>query len=184
MRGILEGVVKHGTARNMQSPLFTSAGKTGTAQIFEQGTKKNKEGKTRHQITFCGYFPADNPMYTCIVYARDYKRGGTGTICGEVYKKVAEKAYIMKTQRNDSITNTTWQLSDAKQHTPAKEELDTQITDVIPNVKGWDIQKALYVLENQNITVTINGSGLVKEQSILPGTPTENVHTITLTCQQ
>lgn len=184
MRGILEGVVKHGTARNMQSPLFTSAGKTGTAQIFEQGTKKNKEGKTRHQITFCGYFPADNPMYTCIVYARDYKRGGTGSICGEVYKKVAEKAYIMKTQRNDSMTNTTWQLSDAKQHTPAKEELDTHIAEVIPNVKGWDIQKALYVLENQNITVTINGSGLVKEQSILPGTPTEHVQAITLTCQQ
>ena len=90
----------------------------------------------------------------------------------------------MKTQRNDIITNITWQLSDAKQHTPAKEELDTHIAEVIPNVKGWDIQKALYVLENQNITVTINGSGLVKEQSILPGTPTEHVQAITLTCQQ
>ena len=184
MRGILEGVVKYGTAKNMQSKLFTSAGKTGTAQIFEQGSKKNKEGKTRHQVTFCGYFPADNPMYSCIVYARDYKRGGTGTICGEVYKKVAEKAYILKMQRQDSISSNTWQLDDASKYNPNVSELDLQMNGLVPNLKEHTLESALYILENQGVEVDIKGSGAIKEQSVLPGTPIENVSSITITCEQ
>ena len=184
MRGILEGVVKYGTAKNMQSKLFTSAGKTGTAQIFEQGSKKNKEGKTRHQVTFCGYFPADNPMYSCIVYARDYKRGGTGTICGEVYKKVAEKAYILKMQRQDSISSNTWQLDDASKYNPNVSELDLQMNGLVPKLKEHTLESALYILENQGVEVDIKGSGAIKEQSVLPGTPIENVSSITITCEQ
>lgn len=184
MRGILEGVVKYGTAKNMQSPLFNSAGKTGTAQIFEHGSKTNKEGKTRHQITFCGYFPAENPMYTCIVYARDYKRGGTGTICGEVYKKVAEKAFILNTQRQDSIGNSHWNLQDASQNNPTSLDLKMAMNNTVPMLKGMDIESALYILENQGIKTIVKGSGLIKEQSILPGTPLDNLSSITLLCEQ
>lgn len=184
MRGILEGVVKYGTAKNMQSPLFTSAGKTGTSQIFEKGTKKNKEGKTRHQVTFCGYFPADNPLYTCIVYARDYKQGGPGSICGEVYKKVAEKAYILNTQYKENAPSSGWNLSQAKQLNTSKTELDIAAISELPDFKGMDISKALYILENQDIKVKITGSGIVKTQSILPGTPTEDIQVIELTCEQ
>lgn len=184
MRGILEGVVKYGTAKNMQSKLFTSAGKTGTSQIFEKGTKKDKEGKTRHQITFCGYFPADNPMYSCIVYARDYKRGGTGSICGEVYKKVAEKAFILKTQRQDTLTNCHWQLDKAAQLNPTTSDLDLMAIDVMPNLKGMDIEKALYILENRGIEVKLHGTGIIKNQSVLPETPLDNVRSVILTCEQ
>jgi cell division protein FtsI (penicillin-binding protein 3) len=184
MRGILEGVVKRGTAKNMQSPFFTSAGKTGTSQIFEKGSNKNKEGKTRHQVTFCGYFPADNPLYTCIVYARDYKQGGTGSICGEVYKKVAEKAFILHTQRKETTPTSDWNLSKAHQLNPTTNDLDVAAISELPDFTGMDISKALYILENQNIKVKITGSGIITKQSILPGTPTEKVQAIELTCEQ
>lgn len=184
MKGILEGVVKRGTAKNMQSPLFTSAGKTGTSQIFEKGSNKNKEGKTRHQVTFCGYFPADNPLYTCIVYARDYKQGGTGSICGEVYKKVAEKAFILHTQRKENAPTSEWNLSKAHQLNPTTNDLDVAATSELPDLTGMDISKALYILENQNIKVKITGSGIITKQSILPGTPIEKVQSIELTCEQ
>lgn len=96
MKKILEGVVTKGTAKAVQSKMFTVAGKTGTSQIFEGGTNQNAEGHTRHQITFCGYFPADNPMYSCIVYIREPKGAASaGGMCGKVFKKIAERAYIL-----------------------------------------------------------------------------------------
>lgn len=184
MRGILEGVVKYGTAKRMQSPLFNSAGKTGTSQIFEGGSKKDKEGRTRLQVTFCGYFPAENPKYSCIVYARDPKQGGTGNICGEVYKQVAEKAYILYTQQQDSITQTLWNIDLAKDTHVTKEDLDTIDTNKLPNLTGWSIDKALYVLENEGIEVKRSGFGLVQTQSVKPGTPIDQISSITLTCQE
>lgn len=180
IRGILEGVVKKGTAKNMQSPLFTSAGKTGTSLVYEGGTAKNSEGKNRYQITFCGYFPADNPLYSCIVYVRDHQRGGTGSVCGEVYKKVAEKAFILHTQRKDTTTHTSWDLEQAHEQEISIQKLNEKLIGEVPKVVGLSMDQALYVLENQNIKTKIIGSGLVKEQSVMPGTPTERVKNITL----
>lgn len=96
MQKILEGVVTKGIAKSVQSKLFTIAGKTGTSQIFEKGSNQNAEGHTRHQITFCGYFPADKPMYSCIVYIREPKGAASaGGMCGKVFKQIAERAYIL-----------------------------------------------------------------------------------------
>lgn len=96
MQKILEGVVTKGTAKGVQSKLFSIAGKTGTSQIFERGSNRNAEGKTRHQITFCGYFPADKPMYSCIVYIREPQGAASaGGMCGKVFKQIAERAYIL-----------------------------------------------------------------------------------------
>lgn len=180
MRGILEGVVAKGTAKNMQSPLFTSAGKTGTSQVQEGGSKKDKEGKTRYQITFCGYFPADNPMYTCLVYVRDHKKGGTGSVCGEVYKKVAEKAYILHTQRKDTTVQANWDLANIDKQEITAQQLKNQLTGEVPNVTGLSMDQAVYLLENQQINTEIKGYGKVKEQSIMPGTPVDKVKKITL----
>lgn len=183
MQGILEGVVKKGTAKNMQSPLFTSAGKTGTSQIFEGGSKKNKEGKTRLQVTFCGYFPADNPLYTCIVYARDPKQGGTGSICGEVYKQVAEKAYILHTKQKDSIVASNWSLATAQKPYLPSQSIDTTSDSTLPALSGWSIDEALFYLENWGIKVNRKGYGRIKSQSIKPGTPIEEISQITLICE-
>ncbi|MEE0973550.1 MAG: penicillin-binding protein [Paludibacteraceae bacterium] len=182
MQGILEGVVKKGTAKNMQSPLFTSAGKTGTSQIFEGGTKKNKEGKTRHQFTFCGYFPADKPVYSCIVYARDPKQGGTGSICGEVYKQVAEKAYILHTHQQDSIAANNWDLDKAEDTVTSSVLAEISNESILPNLTGWNLDDALYLLENMGISVQPKGFGRIKSQSVQAGTPTEQINQITLIC--
>jgi cell division protein FtsI (penicillin-binding protein 3) len=182
MQGILEGVVKKGTAKNMQSPLFTSAGKTGTSQIFEGGTKKNKEGKTRHQVTFCGYFPADKPVYSCIVYARDPKQGGTGSICGEVYKQVAEKAYILHTHQQDSIAANNWDLDKAEDTVTSSVLAEISDESILPNLTGWNLDDALYLLENMGISVQPKGFGRIKSQSVQAGTPTEQINQITLIC--
>lgn len=96
LQGMLERVVLCGTAKPVQSKLFTIAGKTGTAQVVgENGKYKDAAGHTTHQITFVGYFPADKPQYTCLVLMKTKGVASAGWMCGRVFRDIAEKAYIM-----------------------------------------------------------------------------------------
>ena len=76
-----------------QSKLVSIAGKTGTAQIMDR-TRRSKVDydKTTHRITFIGYFPEDNPQYTCICMI-EAPRGAydAGMDCGSTVRKIAEK---------------------------------------------------------------------------------------------
>jgi cell division protein FtsI (penicillin-binding protein 3) len=90
LKTMLEGVVEHGTARNIRSADYKVAGKTGTA-------RKVKDGKyvKLYSTSFAGYFPADNPKYSCIVII-DSPRGVNvygGDVAAPVFKELADKAY-------------------------------------------------------------------------------------------
>ena len=93
IRGMLDSVVNypHGTGKPAHSDVVRIAGKTGTAQL-SQGAAGYKTGGTTYQVSFCGYFPADNPKYSCIVVIRRPRNGGAsgGTMCGTVFKQIAE----------------------------------------------------------------------------------------------
>ena len=93
--GVIEG--KLGTAQNMKSKYVRIAGKTGTAQI-SKGSLGYKNGGTTHQVSFCGYFPADNPMYTAIVVIREPRKGypSGGKMAGSVFKSIAEGVMALK----------------------------------------------------------------------------------------
>lgn len=95
LRQCLEGVVIEGTAKSMQSPYYGIAGKTGTA-LVANGTR----GYADHiyQSSFAGYFPANNPKYSCIVVIRNkpFARKFYGAlVAGPVFKEVADKLYAM-----------------------------------------------------------------------------------------
>jgi cell division protein FtsI (penicillin-binding protein 3) len=68
------------------------AGKTGTAQIALNASGYDKSS---HKASFVGYFPADNPQYTCIVVvsapAGNVYYGGL--IAGPVFREIADKIY-------------------------------------------------------------------------------------------
>jgi len=65
---MLEGVVRNGTARSIYTNKYKIAGKTGTAQIAHGSFGyKDTADRVMHQASFVGYFPADNPKYSCIV---------------------------------------------------------------------------------------------------------------------
>jgi cell division protein FtsI (penicillin-binding protein 3) len=186
MRGILEGVVSRGTAKAIRSNLFTIAGKTGTSQIFEKGTNKNSDGKVRHQITFAGYFPADKPMYSCIVYVKEPKTGGAGTVCGPVFKTLAEKAYILNEGNfSDSLKlATNWTLYKTVKYSNEDiiENLSASLYEnIMPDLTGIDLEDAVYILENKGFKVKFEGFGKVIDQSIAAGTELTNEKQITLT---
>jgi len=79
--------VHNGTGKPARSEIVRIAGKTGTAQLW------SKDGKEGHQVSFCGYFPADAPKYSCIVVIRRPRNGNAsgGYMCGAVFKRIAEE---------------------------------------------------------------------------------------------
>lgn len=106
---MLEGVVEIGTAKNLKNAAYKIAGKTGTAQIgYGDKTKK-----ISYQASFVGYFPADNPKYSCIVVvnapSKDVYYGNL--VAGPVFKEVADKVYATSIEIHKGIdeinTNTT-----------------------------------------------------------------------------
>ncbi len=86
---LLQGVMLNGTGEKMKLP-FSSAGKTGTSQI--NYSDKNAK-RTKYQSSFAGYFPADNPQYSCIVIVNDPKENGYygSKVAGPVFREIAMK---------------------------------------------------------------------------------------------
>ena len=93
IRAILKSVVANGLAKPAGSKLFSVSGKTGTAQI-SQGKAGYKSGGTKHLVSFCGYFPSENPMYSCYVAIQAPKASPSGGVqAGSVFSKIAERVY-------------------------------------------------------------------------------------------
>ncbi|ULB34584.1 MULTISPECIES: penicillin-binding protein [Proteiniphilum] len=88
---MLRGVVDEGTARVVASDYFNIAGKTGTAQIASGGRYSD------YYVSFCGYFPAEQPLYTIFVGLRKPKGVPSGGgMAGMVFKNIAEQTYLRK----------------------------------------------------------------------------------------
>lgn len=90
LRILLEGVVEKGTAKNIRGTHYRIAGKTGTAQILENGRY------TRKYITsFVGYFPAHAPKYSAMVLIKNprgwYQYGSN--VAAPVFKEIADNIY-------------------------------------------------------------------------------------------
>jgi cell division protein FtsI (penicillin-binding protein 3) len=94
VQSMLEGVVQNGTAKNLMHGQYKIAGKTGTAQIAN-ASAGYKGGKVRYQASFVGYFPADNPKYSCIVvvYAPNGGQYYAAQVAGPIFKEIADKVY-------------------------------------------------------------------------------------------
>jgi cell division protein FtsI (penicillin-binding protein 3) len=89
---MLEAVVDHGTGSVLKNPIYKVAGKTGTAQVAQN---KGGYNKTNYKGSFVGYFPADNPKYSCIVVINNPTKGGYygGAISAPVFREIADRIY-------------------------------------------------------------------------------------------
>lgn len=111
---MLEGVVEHGTATNLKNSVYKIAGKTGTAQIAVNGSYKDKNSKVIYRASFTGYFPADNPKYSCIIVVSAPSNNVYygNAVAGPIFREIADKVYsasldINKEVKPDSIALTT-----------------------------------------------------------------------------
>jgi cell division protein FtsI (penicillin-binding protein 3) len=100
---LLLGTVENGTAKRAQSAAFRIAGKTGTAHIAEP-----QRGYTNQKLSsFAGYFPADKPVYSCIVAFKTFDTPNSaygGAIAAPVFKTIAEKIYARSVTWQPPVT--------------------------------------------------------------------------------
>lgn len=88
----MEGVVKEGTASNIKNDKFLYAGKTGTTQKFLDSLQRY--GKV-YQASFAGYFPADEPRYTCYIVVDEPKNGAYygSNVAAPIFNEIARSIY-------------------------------------------------------------------------------------------
>lgn len=165
VQAMMKNTVERGTAKNIYSPQFSMAGKTGTCQT-EYWIEAN-----RYIASFAGYFPADNPQYSCIVVVHKPEKaiGYYGsTVAAPVFKQIAQKIYsdtpvideITLPQENDALVKKDYQ----SYYTSVN-----QANTVVPDVIGMSGMDAVALLENLGMTVRFRGSGKVSTQSIVAG---------------
>jgi cell division protein FtsI (penicillin-binding protein 3) len=95
---MMEGVVEHGTATNLRNPNYKIAGKTGTAQIAKDKFGYRTGERISYSASFVGYFPAENPLYSCIVVVNSPSTGVYygNLVAGTVFKEISDKVYATR----------------------------------------------------------------------------------------
>ncbi|MAM18740.1 MAG: penicillin-binding protein [Christiangramia sp.] len=165
VREMMKNVVERGTASNIYTENFSMAGKTGTCQTeywIEPG---------RYIASFAGYFPAEDPKYSCIVVIHKPKRskGYYGNIvAAPVFKDIARKIYT-DTPVMDSLE--TLEIEDEKADKNYEQYYAKIQNDKIlmPDVTGMPAMDAVSLLENLGLKVKVRGDGVVKRQSVTAG---------------
>ncbi len=210
LRRMMRGVVweQGGTAKLLKSNVVEIAGKTGTVKIAleDKRPRFDKNGKKldlppfkggylegHYRVTFCGFFPYENPKYTCIVVISDPKvpYRGPAVSSGTVLKNVALKMHARGMLGPDS----TLTAASGARHTPTlyssfntarnnvlcsslgmekaraiRHPSSTRAESTIPDVKGVSLREALATLEAAGYAVSFKGVGYVYEQTPEAGT--------------
>ncbi|MCU4165090.1 penicillin-binding protein [Carboxylicivirga caseinilyticus] len=135
---LLVGVVENGTAKNIKNNRYKIAGKTGTAQIAKGKSGYKGEGGVQYQASFVGYFPADRPLYSCIVVVNGPSNNVYygNLVAGSVFGEIADRVYA---QNYD--------------HPDIKEEYEIPVGEYQPYAKGGLKEDLLAVFEEVGINV-------------------------------
>ncbi len=172
---MMKNVVIRGTADNIQTENFQIAGKTGTCW-GNYGKAKERE----YISSFAGYFPAEDPRYSCIVviHKPNKEKGYYGNIvAAPVFKTIALKVY------NDIpvVDEVSPGIVESQEISKSYEEYfqkARKYKTIMPNLKGMPAMDVISLLENMGLKVEVKGSGKVKSQSIEPGTKVQTNQTI------
>lgn len=208
LRKMMRGVVweQGGTAKVLKNDLVEIAGKTGTCKIALERPKPiiTAAGDTikqpfkggylegHYRVTFCGFFPYENPKYTCIVVINDPKvpYRGPAVSSGIVLKNVALKLYArsmlnpnpsFKESPDPSTRPTVYSSFNTERNRTLHNELRIARSRVIskpiasgarqiPDVRGVSLREAIATLESKDYSVSFKGVGYVYAQTPAPGT--------------
>jgi len=178
---LLENVVERGTGKGMYSKYFSMAGKTGTARTDYANNEKWLKDR-KYISSFAGYFPVENPKYSCIVviHKPSTKVGYYGAdVTGPVFKRIAQKIFT-DTPIIDEVESL--EVKNASIENEFQQYYDTANTylTIMPSVIGLPIMDAMALCENLGLKVKMNGNGTVKKQSIPKGQKVKKNQTIVL----
>jgi len=169
IQDILKNVVIRGTGQRMYSETFSMAGKTGTARTDYANYEEWKKDK-KYVSSFAGYFPADNPKYSCIVviHQPSTKVGYYGAdVSGPVFKRIAQKIYT-DTPIIDKVETLNFKNNLVNEDFESYYENAQKYKALMPSVVGMPAMDAIALLENLEVGVKVKltGNGIIKKQSV------------------
>jgi cell division protein FtsI (penicillin-binding protein 3) len=165
VQAVLENVVKKGTGSKLYSKDFSMAGKTGTAQV------NYNKSNMYYASSFVGYFPANEPKYSCIVVVhKPDKTVGYygGDVAGPVFKRIAQKIFTDSPSTNHVKNIDAKVVTQEKNYAVYYKKAENE-ERIVPNVKGMEGMDAVALLENLGLKVKVIGIGRVKKQSLTSG---------------
>ena len=186
MQTVLRHVVSQGLGKKAGSHSFQVSGKTGTAQVAKAGGYKT--GTTEYWLSFCGYFPSDNPQYTCIVCIKKMGLPASGGLMsGGIFHHISEgvMAKSLKLSVTDARDSTSVLVPSVlkgdnnaagyvlRQLGVNTSKVSMASVDVkagkMPDVTGMGARDAVYQLERLGVKVKLSGKGFVARQILAPG---------------
>lgn len=221
LRDMLRRVIteKGGTAKGLkrQEEIVKLAGKTGTALIAKERPRYTREDSLagrvepfvpgylegHYRLAFVGFFPYDNPQYTCMVVISDPKPGVKSAqyTSGATVRAIAEKMHSrgMLNNRSDYMADASatskkvpelYATTRSGRVSTLRDELElgdyghfstpAKISKGIPDVTGLGAREALVTLEEAGYAVRFTGSGYVASQTPAAGTTAPKGTKVTL----
>ncbi len=166
---MLKNVVIRGTGKRLYAENFSMAGKTGTART--EYWMDDWETNRRYISSFTGYFPTEDPLYSCtvVIHKPQVQKGYYGAdVSGPVFKDIAQKIYTSNHIINE-IDNRTPNFKSVQDDYNSYYTISNKESKLIPNVKGMAAMDAIPLLENLGLKVIFQGEGKVVEQSLNSG---------------
>lgn len=198
---LYEVVWGEGTGRAVRDDRVKIAGKTGTCYPYDYKVLHSYD-KSKRRFAFCGFFPYDNPKYSCIVVMQA-PAGSTsaGRGPGGVMKNIALRLYARGMLSDDASSYTssrtqstpvlygstagnTATFSKAANLSGARQIKTSKASGkegTVPDVKGLDAPSAVRALEKAGYDARILGRGYVVSQSSPPGAALPRGSTVKLT---
>lgn len=179
MTSALTKAVEKGTGKSIFTPNLKMAGKTGTAR-FEYWLP----GPMKYRASFAGFYPADNPKYTCYVMISEpntAKGFYGGTVSAPVFKEIAGKTFLKTPQNIEKEM-----LVDKKVNLSKMVEPNVKIAvnnKQMPSVVGLIGKNVIPQLENLGYRVDFKGVGRITGQFPLEGTTISKHQRIYLSLQ-
>jgi cell division protein FtsI (penicillin-binding protein 3) len=178
LKAVLKNVVKRGTGSKLYSKDFSMAGKTGTAQVDYH----KKDGSMYYASSFVGFFPVEEPKYSCIVVVHkpNVSAGYYGAdVAGPVFKRIAQKIFTDAPTTNE-VKNLNKKISTQEANFNNYYNKVNEKPKFIPNLKGMSGMDAVTLMESLKLKVKVIGVGKVKTQSLKPGETIQKNSTIIL----
>lgn len=175
LKRFFSGVVDSGTAQEAGMEGLTVAGKTGTSKKIDPQTHRYVQG--RYVSSFVGFFPADSPKVVGFI-ALDEPRGAYygGEVAAPVFKKVADKFLTLLVEplrlEEPKESFQLLQLASAAAHKVPVPTASWPL-GLVPDFSGMPVRMALREAAARGMSVRVKGKGVVREQSLPPGSRVE-----------
>tara|TARA_B100000508_G_scaffold75230_1_gene58623 strand:+ start:90123 stop:92219 length:2097 start_codon:yes stop_codon:yes gene_type:complete len=164
MKSCLEGVMVNGTGKRLKSTFFEIAGKTGTAQIANQNQGYGEEGEKKYIASFAGYFPADDPIYSCIVVIAAPTDDIYGaSVSGTVFASIANKVYASSYEYHKAVNEKQKIVSMPPVQDGSRYDINTVLNKLSVN-KNFNGHSDWVKAKRGDKSITFNDYGLNKER--------------------